>query len=371
MNRHSLVGLALLALPCLLPIHAIGGQALHLPADGDPEQARPLIIHAALDLAHVRPLLNAFHRRHPRVDIVYRNLTTLSLHERFLGRPEEVDVMISSAMPWQFALANAGHARPLDDATLADWPTRAHWRRELIAFTFEPIVMVVHRDLAQISATPNNHGELLALLLEHRQELKGRVASYDPVQSGAGYAYAMEESRRSPRYWDLIAALGGVDARLMDTTAEMLDGLEEGHLLIGYNLLGSYAAPIVEANPELTLIIPDDYALVTRRLAFVPRRAPHPDTATLFMEYLMSRQGQRTLAEETSLGALHPALKGPGTATELRERFGDALHSPRLGPGLLVGLDRLKRQALLARFRREFQRESIGVMDAETATTAD
>lgn len=356
MNRHLLARGLFLALLCLLPFHALAAQTLHLTASNDALPHPPLVIHAALDLPQARPLLDAFQRRHPGVDITYRNLTTLALNERFLAHPGEADVMISSAMPWQFALANAGHARPLRAPIPDDWPTWAHWRRELVAFTFEPIVMVVHRELAQIGATPRNHADLLELLATHPEALAGRVATYDPTSSGAGYAYAMEESRLSPRYWDLVAALGNVDAQLVETTSQMLDGLRDGRFLIGYNLLGSYATPVVEDDPDLTLIIPDDYALVTQRLAFVPRQAPNPASASLFMDFLLSLEGQRTLADTTTLGALHPAMSGPGTATQWRERFGDALRPPDLGPGLLAGLDRLKRQALLARWQREFRR---------------
>ncbi|MEQ5801771.1 ABC transporter substrate-binding protein [Halomonas sp. H10-9-1] len=354
--KHAIVRRALLAALCLLPLIALAGQTLRLPAEGDAGPTRSLVIHAALDLPQARPLLEAFHRRHPGIELRYRNLTTLALHERFLAHPDEVDVLISSAMPWQFALANEGHARALDSPHLDTWPAWARWRDELVAFTFEPIVMVVRRELAELAPPPRNHAELLALLHTQRQPLAGRVASYDPVRSGAGYAYAMQESRLSPRYWDLVAALGGVEAELVETTGAMLDGLAEGRFLVGYNLLGSYAAPIVAAAPDLEMIIPDDYALVSQRLAFVPRRAPNPENASLFMDFLISLEGQRTLAEETSLGAIHPALTGPGSATALRERFGNALRPPGLGPSLLAGLDRLKRQALLARWQREFRR---------------
>lgn len=370
MTLRRLARLASLATLCLLPVVVDAEETLHLPAEGSAGPMRPLVIHAALDLPQARPLLEDFHRRHPQIDLTYRNLTTLALHERFLERPDEADVMISSAMPWQFALANEGHARPLGGPTLDAWPAWARWRDELVAFTFEPIVMVVHRDLAELAKAPRNHAELLALLNGHRQALAGRVASYDPVRSGAGYGYAMEESRLSPRYWDLVAALGAAEAELVETTGAMLDGLVEGRFLIGYNLLGSYAAPIVEANPQLELVIPDDYALVTQRLAFVPRRAPHPDTATLFVDYLLSVEGQRTLAERTSLGAIHPELDGPGTAAELRGRLGDALRPPGLGPGLLAALDRLKRRALLARWQREFRRDPRDA-DSPAAPAAD
>jgi iron(III) transport system substrate-binding protein len=347
--------LALLLVPGIAPF---AEDRLHYPADADAGMARPLVVHGALDLPQVQPVLEAFHRRHPDVDLRYRNVSTLALHEGFLAAPDAADVLISSAMPWQYRLVNDGHARSLDDPAALSWPAWARWRHELFGFTFEPIVMVVNRDWEASHGAIDSHADLLHRLEEEGRALAGRVVTYDPETSGAGYTYAIEESRLSPRYWDLVAALGRAEARLVGTTGEMLDGLTEGRYLVGYNLLGSYAKDVVEAHPGLRMVVPDDYALVTRRLAFVPRQAPHPATAEMFMAFLLGEEGQRVLAERTDLGAVHPALDGPGTAEALREEVGDALRPIELGPGLLATLDDLKREALLARWRREFRRDA-------------
>ncbi|UYG06167.1 ABC transporter substrate-binding protein [Halomonas sp. M4R1S46] len=341
---------------CAAPL-AAAQERLHYPARPGPGQATgQLVIHGALDLGHIRPLLATFHRSHPGIELTYRNLDTLPLHERFLAAPGEVDVLISSAMPWQYRLANDGHAQPLDSAVAAAWPDWARWRQELFAFTFEPVVMVVRRELIDRFGRPESHADLLALLQRHGAALAGRVVTYDPSRSGAGYTYAIEESRLSPRYWDLVAAFGQADARLVDTTGEMLTGLTEGRYWLGYNLLGSYAHRVVERDPALEMVIPDDYALVTQRLALIPRQAPHPRSARRFLDFLIGLEGQRVIAEQTALGAIHPALDGPGTAGRLRATHGEALRPLTLGPGLLATLDDLKRQALLARWRREFSR---------------
>ncbi|WP_163557393.1 ABC transporter substrate-binding protein [Halomonas sp. NO4] len=341
----------------LWSLAASGEESLHLPAAPDAGPFQPLVVHAALDLPQARPLLEAFHRRHPHLDITYRNLTTLELHQRFLETPDAADVVLSSAMPWQYLLANDGHAQPLDSDTARAWPAWARWRNELFAFTFEPIVMVVHRDFTERFGALESHGDLLEHLATHPRALAGRVVTYDPARSGAGYTYAIEESRISPRYWDLIAALGQARAALADTTGEMLEGLAEGRYLVGYNLLGSYVRDAVAALPELAVVVPEDYALVTQRLAFIPRQAPHPEAAALFLDYLIGEAGQRTIAEHTELGAVHPVLDGPGTAAALRSELGDALRPIALGPGLLATLDDLKRQALLSRWQREFGRQ--------------
>lgn len=356
MTLRRLARLASLATLCLLPVVVHAEQTLHLPAEGSAGPIRPLVIHAALDLPVARPLLEDFHRRHPQIDLTYRNLTTLALHERFLAAPDEADVLISSAMPWQYRLANEGHARALESPAARRWPAWARWRRELFAITFEPIVMVVNEAVIARFGEVRGHADLLALLERHAEALQGRVVTYDPATSGAGYTYAIEESRLSPRYWDLVAALGQAEADLVATTGEMLEGLIEGRYLVGYNLLGSYARDRLADQPQLRIVVPEDYALVTQRLALIPRQAPHPAAAERFLDYLIGETGQAVLARETPLGAIHPVLEGPGTATSLRQERGEALRPIALGPGLLATLDELKREALLTRWQREFTR---------------
>ncbi|WP_458526809.1 ABC transporter substrate-binding protein [Onishia taeanensis] len=351
--------MAVLALGLLVGIAtASAEETLRFPGTATPTQPlERLTVHGALDIPQIRPLLEDFHRRFPYVSLTYRNLTTLELNQRFLAaRTPSADVLISSAMPWQYRLANDGHAQPLESVRASAWPAWARWRQELFAVTFEPIVMVYRRELAERFRAPRSHADLLALLNQHGEALKGRVVTYDPARSGAGYSYAVEEARLSPRYWELVAALGGADTVLEETTGAMLEGLKEGKYWLGYNLLGSYARDVVAANPALEMVIPDDYALITQRLVLIPHRARHPATAQRFVDYLLGERAQRILAERTALGAVHPALTGPGTANALQARLGDALRPIRLSPALLATLDDLKRRALLTRWQREFRR---------------
>ncbi|WP_136065588.1 ABC transporter substrate-binding protein [Modicisalibacter radicis] len=347
---------------------------LHYPAlhDGPvPNGGRTpsrLVIHAALDTPLIAPLLEDFQRLNPDIAIDYRNLSTLAVYRTFLdGRDaERADVVMSSAMPWQYRLANDGYAQPLDSDTARAWPAWARWRHELFAVTFEPVVIVYRREVAERFGAIASHAELVERLEQHAAALHGRVVTYDPAISGAGYSYAIEEARLSPRYWELVAALGRVDAALVGTTREMLEGLAAGRYAIGYNLLGSYARAFVREHPELDVVVPDDYALVTHRLAFVARDARHPHAARRFLDYLLSEHGQRAIGELTPLGTIHPALHGPGSANALRERLGEALRPIDIGPGLLATLDDLKRAALLSRWTREFQRAAA---PADTSAT--
>ncbi|MGM8852170.1 ABC transporter substrate-binding protein [Salinicola halophyticus] len=347
------VGLTALAL-----VTTAQARTLHVAAETASSQ--PLTIYGVLDPPQVRPLLADFHQRNPDIEIEYHNLETLALHARVLQERNapRADVLMSPAMPWQYELANEGLSEPLDSPAAAAWPSWARWRQELFGFTFEPIVMVYRRDLAQRMAPPTSHAELLNLLQQHADVLKHRVVTYDPRRSGAGYTYAIEDARISARYWDLVEALGQSHSALETTTGAMLEGLSDGRYWIGYNLIGSYVQDYVATHPELVMVVPQDYALVLQRLVMMSREAPHPAAARRFIDYLLSAPAQRLLASHTTLGAVHPGIDGDGTAADLRARLGDAIRPVQIGPGLLATLDTLKRQTLLEQWQQAFDNHS-------------
>lgn len=345
-----------------------GGQPLTATMpDSDTLPAADLTIHAALDLPEIRPLLLHYSRQHPEQVLHYVNRSALGLEARYLEAPltPMADLMISSAMGLQYRLANQGHALALDAPELAAWPANSRWRNELYAVSFEPIVMVARRDalerLAALDGLRNpldvlrSHRDFWHLLETHREPLRGRIISYDPRRSGSGFTYAVSDARQSPRYWTLVRAMGQADARLASTTGAMLEALASGEVDIAYNLVGPYAVTFARAHPELVVIVPEDYVLIQRRLAFVPREAPHPEAGEAFLAWWLSLEGQRRVASDSQLGALHPEVSGEGSARHMREQLGDALRPIEIGPGLLATLDRLKQASFLSRWTLELQ----------------
>ena len=59
--------------------------------------------------------------------------------------------------------------------------------------------------------------------------------------AGVGYLFATQDSLLANQFWRLAIALGEATTRLFATSAEILDAIERGEVLIGYNVLGSYA----------------------------------------------------------------------------------------------------------------------------------
>lgn len=196
----------------------------------------------------------------------------------------------------------------------------------------------MHRDaLAGGLAVPRTRRDLITLLRDHPDRFRGRIGTYDPETSGAGFLFATQEARQSDAFWRLAEVMGRLDARLYCCTSDMLDALASGALLVAHNVLGSYAAAeTAEQSPLITVEL-EDFTLMLLRSALVPAHAPAPGLGAEFLRFLLSGEGRRLFAEAARLPPIDPSAFA--RATHLRPI--------RLDPGLLVPLDRMMRRQFL------------------------
>ncbi len=315
-----------------------------------PAQADTLVIHSATDTPAMQPLIEAFEARMPGVDVEYVEFLTLDLYHAMLA-PQDApgpDLVISSAMDLQVDLVNRGLARRIQLSSQVSPPSWAVWRSELYGFTFEPAVVIYDTEAVAKEELPASHRDLATFVRENEERFRGRIGTYDIAKSGVGYLYATQDSLQGPQVLRLFEVLGRADLKTFCCTSDMVDATARGDLAFVFNAIGSYAAAQVETEPHLGLHFFDDYNLVMTRTAFIPKAAGQPETAARFIEFLLSRDGQNIIAEQTPLLPLiqeqiPPSLIG----REIRARIGTFLPI-RLTPGLLTYLDELKRNDFLS-----------------------
>ncbi|WP_198680269.1 ABC transporter substrate-binding protein [Cupriavidus agavae] len=326
-------------------------------------------VYASTDLEVAQPLIAGFEARYPGVRVRYEDLNTVALHERFLaesgaGTPapgaRHADVLWSTAMDLQIKLVNDGYAQRYDSPERGGLPGWAVWREEAWGTTFEPAVIVYNRRHFAGTTMPTSRSGLARLLQEHAQPWRRKVVTYDVERSGVGYLFAQQDARMGGEFWYLTQALGRAQVVLSASTAEMIERIASGELVLGYNLLGSYALSLIERGADIGVIAPRDYTLVMSRVAFIARRAPHPNAARLWLDYLLSREGQALLGKSTSqLYTIRTDTESRHTANALAERLGYALKPISVGPGLLAAQDALRKKAFLARWREALGGQAI------------
>lgn len=313
-------------------------------------KASALKIEASGDIEAIEPLIRDFQSLNPTIAITYVDTLTNDLFTRVseaCARGEPIaDLVFSSSVDHMVKLANDGCAAPHTSTDTARAPAHARWRDEVFGFTFEPAVIVYNRDLVPASEIPRTRDQLADLLRNQGAKYNGRIGTYDIARSGIGYLFAFFDAQQSSTFGRLIETFGRAEAKLFCCTGELLQEIEAGRILIGYNLLGSYAYGRLRAGAPIGIVMPRDYTLVLSRAAFIPLNAPNPDAGKAFLDYLLSLRGQKIAAERSFFFAQsEPAPDGVDAADPVTQA---GINRPiPIGPALLAVSDRQKRQRIL------------------------
>lgn len=315
-------------------------------------QEKHLVIYGVMHAdAAVADLLKQFRQQYPFVEIQNFDDDGARTYRRFIGdlkagRPT-ADFIWSSAMDLQEKLINDGFSQAYASPEMSALPAWAHWQDLGYGVTLEPIAFIYNSKYLASWEMPRTHAGLNAMLSRQTKRFTNRVAAYNPEKSEVGMLLMSQDVRATRDSWNLFDTLGAVDARLYSTSRDMLLNIIDGNQWIGYDVIGSYAVEMQKTHPELVVVYPTDYVLDLSRVAFITAHASHPNTAKLFLDFLLSRTGQAILKKH-GMGPVRKDLSVPGEQTKIDPIRTQAI---RIGPGLLSDLDSLVRAQFLRRWR--------------------
>ena len=255
---------------------------------GKEDALRVLYINSAMDLASFEPILTEFVALHPDVRVAYRDVNTLELYYQTIKEQKkpQASLVVSSAMDLHLKLVNDGYAQTYQSSFTDRLPEDFKWRNQLFAFSLEPIVMLVNKTK--------------------------RIGTYDIRKSGVGYLLASQDARQADVTWGrLLEAFGSHDVQTYCCTHEIIDDVASGKLVLGYNLLGSYASQRARDDDRLKMILPKDYTLMLMRVALIPKSAPNAEDAGIFLDYLLSDKAQGMMQTQGLLFPIRPDLNNP------------------------------------------------------------
>lgn len=308
-----------------------------------------LRIEASGDIEVIRPLISAFQSHYPTISVTYGDSLTNDLYEKLAKSCEKsapmADLVFSSAVDHMVRLANDGCAAkhlPAGGVIVRD---QENFQSEVFGFSFEPAVIVYNRRLLPEKDVPRNRDQLISLIRDNPQAYSGKIGTYDIGASGIGYLFGFFDAEQSSGFGRLIEAFGRADVRRFCCTGELLASIESGETLIGYNLLGSYAARRMAEGAPIGIVLPSDYTLVLSRAAFVPKYAANAGNGRLFLDFLLSEEGQDAAARSFLFSKNRPlpaGVEGP----DAENRRGVFRPIP-LSPALILVSDREKRRHFL------------------------
>ncbi|NLQ16927.1 ABC transporter substrate-binding protein [Marinomonas sp. M1K-6] len=280
---------------------------------GDAQAPRVLVINSAMDLSSLEPMLKAFVALHPDIRVSYRDVNTLELYYVTIEEQKNPisSLVISSAMDLHLKLVNDGYAQTYHSTLTDQLPDNFTWRNQLFAFSVEPIVMLVNK-AAFPGDLPDDRQSLLQTIRQNEKAMTKRIGTYDIRESGVGYLLASQDARQADVTWGrLLEAFGSHDVQTYCCTHDIIDDVASGKLVLGYNLLGSYASQRVRDDDRLKMILPKDYTLMLMRVALIPKGAPNVEDAGMFLDFLLSDNAQKMMQTQGLLFPMRPDPNRP------------------------------------------------------------
>jgi iron(III) transport system substrate-binding protein len=314
-----------------------------------------VVIYATTDAVAANPLIKDFETLYPGIKVEYSDLNSTELYNRFIAEAAAkngtADVLWSSAMDLQVKLVADGLATTYASPEIAALPKWAVYKNAAYGTTYEPITFVYNKRLVPAEDVPKDHGDLLKLLDAKPDFYKGKITAYDPERSGVGYLFCNEDVKNFPKAWDLFKAMGKTQAKLYTSAGAMMERVTSGEHLIAYGIFGSYALGRSKKDPNLGIILPKDYTMVTSRVAFIAKDAKNPNAGKLFLDYLLSKRGQDIVANKADLYSLRSDVNGEATLKGVSAQIGDKARPVPIDATLLENLDQTKRLAFLAKWQ--------------------
>lgn len=308
---------------------------------------RTLRVLSTADREAFEPIIRAFQSENPGITVDYTIAGTTDVMKAVYDEGARFDLVISSAMDLQTKLANDGFARTYRSTGTAALPDWARWRDQLFAFTQEPVVLILNDAAFTGRDMPTTREALIDLLRDEPDRFRGKVGTYDVRISGFGYLMATQDARVSETIWRLLEAMGRLDARLYCCSGDMLRDIRSGELSVAYNVLGSYAAAQQAQAGGFTIVEMADFANVMLRTVLILETAENVTEAQAMVDFLVTLGDRPEVVAASGLPAIDDAA--------LRDDV--ALRPIRLGPGLLVFLDRLKRRTFLRNWEASITQE--------------
>jgi iron(III) transport system substrate-binding protein len=295
-----------------------------------------LRILSTADEAAFGPIIEAYQSSNA-VNVDYTTASSSEVMKAVYQEGVTFDLVISSAMDLQTKLANDGFAQDYKSAPTAALPDWAKWRDQVFAFTQEPAVLVVSKAFFEGEILPSNRNDLIQMLRENPDRFRGKVGTYDVRTSGLGYLFATQDSRNSESFWRLTEVMGRLEPKLYCCSGQMISDVASGDLAFAYNVLGSYTESRLPTTDGIKIAPMNDFLSVMLRTVLIPKTAQNTLAAQQMVDFLVTMNERTDVVARSGLPPIDPAVLAKN----------DALRPIRLGPGLLVFLDRLKRENFL------------------------
>ncbi|MFD9118089.1 ABC transporter substrate-binding protein [Streptomyces bottropensis] len=276
-----------------------------------------LTVYSNLGDENMAPIVRDFKKKYGFVKTVSVNeldsdeLFQKTLSENAAGS-SPADVLISSAATaWADFSARKGTVLEYKSPELEELGASAELLPSVYSVSQDPMTIAYNTSLME--TPPTTLTDFAKILTSDEDTYKNKVTVRDP-EGSFGFTVTRALTEGNPESWNDLEKILPL-TRPETSSGTQLEKIVAGEYMAGFLISASPAYPVVEDSAGLVKIVfPKDGTVVLPRGLGIASEAPHPATSKLFLDFALSEEGQRAVAEG-GLASYREGVKGEGLHT--------------------------------------------------------
>jgi len=243
----------------------------------------------------------AFEAKYPEIKVDFVEMSgseAFSRHMRDLGgRRVSADIIWSSEIELQAILLKDNYALSYHSPESEHIYQWANMGDLAYATAFEPVAMAYNTKLVNGKDLPHTH----QALLKSAAVFNGKMALCDPEKNGLSFMFLTQEQWSVKNFWKLVKGFEATGFRQYADYSALLDSIASGTTLFGYNIPSGELFRRAMSDPSLGWFYSDEQTLAVPQSVLITKSATNPNSARLWVDFLLSKQGQEIISRNSDL----------------------------------------------------------------------
>lgn len=268
--------------------------------EGSKAEGGELTIYSNTDQENWEPVFRDFKKKYSWVTkISANNLDSDEVFQRVLSEQatgsSPADVLVSNAaQAWAEYGQDPSRLLAYDSPELAKLPEFAKLMPNVYAMALDP--MTIAYNTALVQEKPTGLASLAEIVAKDPAKFRDKITTRD-VGGAFGFTVSNAYAGANPKSWESLEKLLPL-ARPETSSGTQTEKILAGEYLVGFFISGAPAYPVVANSGGLFEVsFLDDGTVVLPRGIGITPKAPHANTAKLFLDFVLSSEGQRAIAE--------------------------------------------------------------------------
>jgi len=296
--------------------------------DAAKKEGGELTIYSNTDQENWAPIFRDFKKKYPFITKISAN--NLDSDEVFQKQLSEMstgnapaDILVTNAVQaWAKYASEPDRVLDYTSPEMAKLPDYAQLLPGVAAMSMDPVGLAYNASL--LGSDPTSIADLAKLVAADPGKFKGKITTRD-VSGSFGFTVSKGFVDGNADAWASLEKILP-SARPETSSGTQIDKITSGEYLAGFFISSAVAFPQEEkASGIFKFVFPKDGTVVLGRGIGIAPKAPHANTAKLFLDFVLSEEGQNAVAEG-GLTAYRDSVKqveGRHTYQEIVDKAGE------------------------------------------------